>query len=118
MSNDNLRASGQTTTHGYSDVSPVDVAAARDTVQIVDVRSPGEYTGELGHIPGALLVPLADLPSAASAWGRDTPIVLVCRSGARSAAAAAQLVTAGFRQVMNMRGGMMAYNARGLPVER
>lgn len=118
MSTDNLHDRGKPTPHGFRDVSPADVAAARGAVRLIDVRQPSEFNGELGHIPGATLVPLAELPAAASAWERDAPIVVICRSGGRSSAAAAQLVTAGFRRVMNMSGGMMAYNASGLPVER
>ena len=104
--------------HGYRDVSPADVAATRGTVQLVDVRQPAEYTGELGHIPGARLVPLGELLATARAWDREAPVVLICRSGARSSSGAADLAGAGFRRVMNMRGGMMAYNAAGLPTER
>lgn len=109
---------GTPTPHGFRDVSPADVAAARGTVQLVDVRQPAEYTGELGHIPGATLVPLGELLKAARAWDREAPVVLICRSGGRSSSGAADLIAAGFRRVMNMTGGMMAYNARGLPIER
>lgn len=114
----NLFDLGTPNMHGFRDVSPADVAAAGSSVRLVDVRQPGEFTGELGHVPGATLVPLGDLPVAARGWDREAPVVLICRSGARSTSAAAQLAAAGFRRVMNMAGGMMAYNARGLPVER
>lgn len=103
---------------GFRDVRPGDVATLRQTLRIIDVRQPAEYSGELGHIPGATLVPLATLPAAASGWDRHEPIVLVCRSGGRSSSAAAQLVAAGFTRVMNMRGGMLAYQAEGLPATR
>jgi rhodanese-related sulfurtransferase len=110
---DQARPNGQ----GFRDVTPTAVAELRDTLHIVDVRQPGEYTGELGHIPGAVLVPLDTLARAASAWDPSVPIVLVCRSGGRSGNAAAQLVAAGFSRVMNMSGGMLAYRASGLPAE-
>ncbi len=102
---------------GYRDVTPAAVARHRDALRIVDVRQPAEYSGELGHIPGAVLVPLATIGAASLAWDSAAPVVLVCRSGARSGAAAAQLTAAGFTRVMNMAGGMLAYRAEGLPAE-
>ena len=103
---------------GYRDVDPSKVAAARGEVHIVDVREPAEYTGELGHAPGAELVPLGPVESAARSWDREREVVGSCRSGARSGRAAAHLASVGFRRVMNMSGGMLAWNAAGLPVER
>ena len=102
---------------GYRDVSPAELDAARGTVRIVDVREPHELTGDLGRIPGIEPAPLATVAARARAWRRDEPIVLVCRSGGRSAHAAQALVAAGFQRVMNLAGGMLAYRAAGLPVE-
>jgi rhodanese-related sulfurtransferase len=103
---------------GYRDVPPAAVARARGTVRIVDVREPHELTGELGHIPGVERAPLATVAARAAGWDPQEEIVLVCRSGGRSARAAEVLVRAGFRHVMNLAGGMLAYNAAGLPVAR
>ncbi|MBP8810748.1 MAG: rhodanese-like domain-containing protein [Kofleriaceae bacterium] len=103
---------------GYRDVSPAATLAARGAVRLIDVREPHEYTGELGHIAGAELVPLATVLDASRAWERERDVILICRSGARSGRAAEALVAAGFARVMNMAGGMLAYNAAGLPVER
>ncbi len=100
---------------GVRDVTPEQVAAVGGTARIVDVREPDEVNGELGHIRGAELVPLATVPTAAARWREDEEIVLVCRSGARSGRAAAALASAGFRRVMNMAGGMLAWNAAKLP---
>ncbi len=87
---------------------------------VLDVREPEEFVGDLGHIAGALLVPLdllqLRLPKLAGYV--DRPIVVVCRAGARSASAAAMLVSAGFRQVANLAGGMLAWSDAGLPVQR
>jgi len=102
----------------YREVSPSAAFAARAGARLVDVREPDEYRGELGHIPGAQLVPLATIPEAAAAWDRETPLVVICRSGGRSSRAAQALVAAGFRKVMNLSGGMLAYTAAGLPVAR
>jgi rhodanese-related sulfurtransferase len=102
---------------GYRDVTPKELAAARGAARIVDVREPHELTGDLGRIPGIEPAPLATVATRARAWHRDEPIVLVCRSGGRSARAAQMLAAAGFRRVMNLAGGMIAYRAAGLPVE-
>lgn len=103
---------------GYRDVSPAATLTARGRARLVDVREPHEFHGELGRIPGAELVPLATVPTHAGAWDRDADIILICRSGARSGRAAEFLARAGFRRAMNMAGGMLAYNAAGLPVEK
>jgi sulfur-carrier protein adenylyltransferase/sulfurtransferase len=107
-----------TNVQGYSDVTPQLVHDTLGQVRLIDVREPGEYNAELGHIPGTDLVPLAGVLGAAASWDRDAELVVVCRSGGRSGRAAQGLVAMGFRRVMNMSGGMLAYNAAGLPVVR
>jgi glyoxylase-like metal-dependent hydrolase (beta-lactamase superfamily II)/rhodanese-related sulfurtransferase len=102
----------------FAEVDPAYVAARRDEVMLVDVREPQEFHGELGHVAGAELVPLAMVAERTSEWDRDREIVLVCRSGGRSARAAMELAKRGFRHLYNLRGGMMAWNAAALPVER
>lgn len=113
-----LHEGAATRSDGYRDTTPKALADAVDAVRIVDVREPHEYTGELGHIKQAELVPLAGVETAAKGWNKDQELVLVCRSGARSGRAAAMLATMGFGKVMNMVGGMIAWNEAGLPVER
>ena len=74
---------------------------------VVDVREPEEFVGEVGHIEGALLVPMdvlaRRLPKLAGYQDRD--IVVACRAGARSRSAAAMLRAAGFDSVRNLEGG-------------
>jgi sulfur dioxygenase len=101
---------------GYAELDPMELpqlAAAR----LIDVREPFEYEGELCHIAGSELVPLAGLEAAARHWDRGARIVMICRSGRRSAEGAAQLARLGFAHVYNLRGGMQAYRAAGLPTE-
>lgn len=103
---------------GYRETDPETVARYRNQVRIVDVREPEEFDAELGHIPGAELVPLATVRAH---FHRDDPeelIVLVCRSGGRSGVAAQQLSSMGFTHLINMAGGMLEWNAARLPVER
>jgi len=103
---------------GYRDVSPEATYGARAQIRLIDVREPHEFDGDLGHVPGAELVPLHTFGALARHWDRETDVILICRSGGRSGRAAEMLVAAGFRRVMNMAGGMLAYSAQQLPVER
>jgi len=113
-----IATAATTNASGIKEVSPRDVDAHRAEVRLVDVREPHEFTGELGHIPGAELVPLATVTDAAKSWDKDADIVLVCRSGKRSGTATAQLAAMGFGRVYNMAGGMLAYGEAKLPLER
>jgi len=86
-------------------------------VQLVDVREPGEFDGPLGHLPGAKLIPLGTLLQNQSALEKEKPVVVVCRSGARSARATLMLAKAGFDKVANLSGGMLRWRAQRCPVE-
>lgn len=103
-------------TDGFRDVDPLLLRDHLADARMVDVREPHEFTGELGHIAGAELCPLGTVAARAEGWARDQEIVVICRSGARSARAARELVNLGFSRVMNLRGGMLAWNQAGLPV--
>ena len=85
-------------------------------VRLIDVREPHELTGPLGHIAGVENHPLSTLVEAARPWARDEAILLISRSGARSARAAGELAELGFTRLHNLAGGMMAWNEAGLPV--
>lgn len=104
------------TARGYRNVEPSQLSGLSG-VRCIDVREPDEFTGPLGHLPGAELVPLGTLREAAQGWPREQPLLLVCRSGKRSAQAAEILSSLGFRRLYNLEGGMMAVNAAKLPVE-
>ena len=100
------------------DLTPAEAQPRLGAARFIDVREGNELVGELGHIAGIEHVPLGTLPDAAASWVRDTPIVLVCRSGNRSGKAARMLMDVGFQDVFNLGGGMLAWNAAGLPVTR
>lgn len=76
------------------------------TGQLVDVREPSEVAG--GTLPGAVNIPLGELAARLDELDRSRRVVLLCRSGARSANAAALLAGAGFPDVVNLVGGMLA----------
>jgi uncharacterized membrane protein YdjX (TVP38/TMEM64 family)/rhodanese-related sulfurtransferase len=87
---------------------------------VIDVRSPEEYVGEQGHVAGALNIPLDELSSRLDELGDDPErkIAIVCRTDRRSAKAAALLARRGYADVRVVRGGMIAWQEQGWPVER
>ena len=104
---------------GYRDVAPRDAPSSLPTdVVLIDVREPSEFTGELGHVPGARLVPMGGLPLAAAGWDRNAEYLIICKSGGRSGMSAQAMLKMGFTKVMNLTGGMIAWNAAGRVVER
>lgn len=102
---------------GLWEIEPAVLQEVAAQVQVVDVREPAEFHGPLGHVPGARLLPLAELGARMGELARDRPVVTVCRSGARSAQAALQLSKAGFGAVANLAGGMLRWNAERLAAE-
>ena len=90
-------------------------AAASGALVIVDVREMSEFT--TGHPPGARHVPVDEVASRAGELAEiDGPVAFICRSGMRSARAVAQLRDTGI-EAKNVRGGMLAWERAGLPVE-
>ena len=83
---------------------------------LVDVRETNEYT-EI-RIPGSLLVPLSAFAERYEELPKDKPLVMQCRSGARSAKAAEYLLANGYSDVSNLTGGILAWDEAGLPVLR
>jgi sulfur dioxygenase len=105
------RACGLATDRAVREVAPEELAERQAAGRIIDVRERAEFDGELGHLTGAELVPLANLKAAAERWNRGEPIFLVCQTGVRSARAAAELLELGFSNVSTVRGGMSAVRA-------
>ena len=101
---------------GIYEIEPDWLAEHRTRVQIVDVRGPSEFTGILGHIEGARMIPLSELEGHMAQLDRIQPVVTVCRSGARSAQAAILLAQRGFERVASLAGGMINWCHHGLPV--
>ncbi len=109
------------------EIMPWDVDALRKTqpqLLIVDIREANEYAD--GHIQGSVLVPRGILETSCD-WGyadtlpvlvqaREQPVVLVCRSGNRTALAALTLQQMGYRQVYSMKTGIRGWNDFDLPL--
>lgn len=105
--------------NGITEVHPKDLEEHLESVQLIDVRRPEEFTGELGHIAGAKLVTLGpDLEAFMKTASKDASIVFICKSGGRSGHATMFSQDMGFKNVMNMTGGMMLWNELGLPTEK
>ncbi len=86
----------------------------KEAHQLIDVRTPEEFA--TGHIPGAVNINLKNLGRNMDRLPRDRPIVLYCRSGARSANAASMLRQAGFTDIYDL-GGIISWAASGYPVK-
>jgi rhodanese-related sulfurtransferase len=103
----------------FENISPKQAAAqfSEKKAVIVDVREDGEWQEQ--HIPGAIHIPLAQLPARLSELEpyKHSPVITQCRSGGRSAKAAAQLKAAGFSNVYNLDGGIQAWEKAGLTTQ-
>ncbi len=97
-------------------VTAQDLARTRPDALLVDVRGESEWRG--GHLPGAVLIPLPELPERLGEIPADRAVTVQCQTGARSAIAASLLLAAGRRDVANLAGGYGAWMAAGLPIER
>jgi len=86
-----------------------------DDFVLVDVRAPLEYADS--HIEGAINIPVADLRTRYSELERDKTTVLLCSSGNRSSLGASILKMHGFRDIVNLAGGMTGYSTAGYAKE-
>lgn len=88
----------------------------REDAMVLDVRDPGEYGA--GHILGAKNVPLSRLNDAEVTKRKDRPMIVYDEGGERSGKAIAALKKQGFTRVVNLTGGLRAWQQAGLPVEK
>ena len=100
------------------DVDVQTTAALREQpdVMILDVREQDEW--DAGHIPGAVFMPMGQVPDRLSEIPKDKTVIVQCRSGNRSSQVTDFLVQQGFTNVHNMAGGLKAWQSAGLPVEQ
>ena len=83
---------------------------------LLDVREPDEFAAV--RAPGAALLPTSTFTTRVGELPADRPLLVVCRTGSRSAAVTSFLLRAGRRDVANVAGGMEAWEAAGLPVAK
>lgn len=81
----------------------------------IDVREPEEWAE--GTIPGVQRVSLGEVPAQLAHWDKSKSYVMICRSGNRSGKAAQALDNAGFTDVTNFKGGMLAWYEQQYPLE-
>ena len=106
--------------HGGGEVGTLEATQLinrRDAV-ILDVREPGEYAA--GHLPNAKHIPLAQLASRMKELEKfkERPIVITCASGNRSGSALSLLKKNGFKEAVNLKGGIAAWQQASLPLEK
>jgi rhodanese-related sulfurtransferase len=110
---------GRATPESVTWIETPELSALLDNLSpplVIDVRGPDEFTGPLGHIETAQNIPLDQIPGHTKALlGETRPIVLVCHTDRRSAAAAEYLRRAGGSEIAVLRGGMVAWRSRPAP---
>jgi rhodanese-related sulfurtransferase len=113
VSNQSRTAAGTATSYPL-EVSLSEAGAKRDAgAFMLDVRTQSEWTEY--HVPGSTLIPLDTLASRLNELPRDKEIVVVCRSGNRSAQGRDILRNAGFTTVTSLSGGLSNWKAQGYP---
>lgn len=102
----------------FKEISPAQAKAMLDNGQavLIDVREPNEYAEVRAN--GAQLIPLGTLPQRLNELPTDQDVLMICRSGSRSAMACQLAGQAGYSRLYNVAGGTLAWQAANLPVER
>lgn len=99
---------------GHNEIDPCWVAEHLDDVHVLDVRRQAEIDADLGTVKGSVVIPIDDLRDRVGEVPRDKPVVVLCRSGKRSAQATVILKNAGIEDVANIGGGMLQWTELGL----
>ena len=82
---------------------------------LIDVRTPGEFKS--GHVAKAKNIPLDSISKQMKQIPKDKTVVVMCRSGSRSGMAARQLASAGYENILNLKGGIMRWQSKGHPLK-
>lgn len=104
-----------TTYSGVMEISPQWVASHFNDVHILDVRTTVETEEESARIQGAQMIPINELRDRINEIPKDSPVMTICRSGARSVMAFNILREAGWQKVANINGGLLRWKREGLP---
>jgi rhodanese-related sulfurtransferase len=104
----------------YKSLAPIEAVTQLNTTEtvIIDVSETKDY--RKGHITDAINIPSAKLDKGMGPIEKykDSPILVLCQTGARSAPACKQLYKSGFHQVINLIGGLQAWEDQKLPIDR
>jgi thioredoxin len=114
--NSNSQSSNGGSPQEVSAVPFKELIASKKDAQLIDVRTPGEF--QSGYIEGALNLDFngADYNRQVASLDKSKPVLVYCLSGGRSASAARGLRQNGFQEVIELEGGIMAWNRAGLPL--
>ncbi|MGE5105997.1 MAG: thioredoxin domain-containing protein [Sphingobacteriales bacterium] len=115
-----IACKAQNQTQQKEKLEPAEFATgiAKDSIQLLDVRTPGEY--QSGHLKGSLLANWNDeneFERRTSFLDKNKPLYVYCLSGARSAAAAEKFRNEGFKEVYELKGGINAWKKESQPME-
>jgi rhodanese-related sulfurtransferase len=106
------------TTGTVKEVTPTkQIADSLASFNVIDVREPGERV-DTGFVPTSVNIPLAFVLDGSLDIPKDKPLLMVCRSGARSMKASQALLARGFNDITNLTGGTLGWIAAGLAVDR
>lgn len=100
-------------------IAPSELSARRASGTapvVIDVRTPEEYAA--GHVPGALNIPFDQIAGRISEVDAPHGVALYCMVGPRARKGETALLGAGYTSVLHLEGGLAAWQAAGLPVER
>ena len=97
-------------------INPKDLNAKLGDIQLIDIRTPGEYTG--GYIEGAININFfdSDFNAQMAKLNKDKELYIYCRSGKRSGKAATRLKDQGFTKIYDLQGGILNWNRNKLKV--
>ncbi len=98
------------------DINQLQAGLQSGSCSLIDVREYPEYAG--GRVKGAKLIPLGDVEQRYNEIDRNNTVYVMCRSGKRGGEAQKKLSALGFSDVKNVEGGIEAWKAAGLPVEK
>ena len=104
------------TADGVPEVSTAWTAEALGKARVIDIREPNEWAGPLHKIADIEFIPMGDVAEACKNWDKDEALVIMCRSGGRSAHIALFLEQQGFTKAVSVAGGMIKWNQEGRPI--
>ncbi len=102
--------------YGIKEIDVESLFSSKGDVHLIDVRTEAEVAA--GAIAGAIHIPLHLLPIKAHEIPQDRPVVIYCRTGARSAQACAFMQQKGYANMLNLAGGIAAWARSGKPIGR
>jgi len=98
------------------DIAELETLVTEDAVRVLDVRDAWEF--RMGRVPGAIHVPMQELPSRLTELAHDKPYAVICASGGRSQGATDFLIARGFAGAVSVWGGTSAWARSGRAIER